>query len=157
MPGLRVFGEFTDEALHRPQALALARAFHQTNQDIFLDPLDQHMNEAAAHYAACECRWRSSLPEFEARAVELLPEKHVEAFRICRDLMEHESDECPAGQFYLSCSDLADRLGLHPPQAQRILSVFESQGWIRIIDKGTRHTKGQSGRATRYRWVLAGP
>jgi hypothetical protein len=148
---------FLFRAVGRTQALALARAFHQTNQDIFVDPLEQHMHEAEAHYAACDRSWRSSLSESENRAIESLPDKHAEAFRICRDLMEHENDDCPAGQFYLSCNDLADRLGLHPPQAQRILSVFESQGWIRIIEKGARHAKGQPGRATRYRWILTRP
>jgi hypothetical protein len=146
---------FLFRAVSRKQALALARAFHQTNQDIFPDPLEQHMYEAEFHYTACDRGWRSGLSAPEAHAVESLPENHVEAFRICCDLAAHESEECPAGQFYLSCNDLADRLGLHPPQAQRIFSVFESLGWLRVVEKGTRHRKGQPGRATRYRWVLA--
>jgi hypothetical protein len=143
---------FLFRAVGKTQAIALSRAFHQTNQDIFHDPLEQHLREAEAHYAACERDWRSSLSESEKRAVESLPDSHAEAFRVCRDLAAHQDQSSTVGDFFLSYNDLADRLGLHPPQAQRILLVFESGGWIEITEKGTRHTKGQPGRATRYRW-----
>lgn len=143
---------FLFRAVGKTQAVALSRAFHQTNQDIFHDSLEQHLREADAHYAACERDWRSSLSDTEKCAVESLPDAHAEAFRICRDLMAHEDESSPARHFFLSCNDLADRLALHPPQAQRILLVFESVGWIEIIEKGTRHTKGLPGRATRYWW-----
>ena len=146
---------FLFRAVGKTQAIALARTFHQVNQDIFLDSLEQHLGEMEAHYLSCEREWKSSLSEAEKCAVDALPDTHTEAFRICHDLAAHQDETSPAGHFFLSCNDLADRLGIHPPQAQRILLVFESGDWITITEKGTRHTKGQQGRATRYRWNLA--
>jgi hypothetical protein len=76
------------------------------------------------------------------------------AFRICHDLTLFENDISPVGQFFMSCNDLAARLALaHPRKAQRILTLFESAGWIEITKKGTRHTKGHRGQAARSKWI----
>lgn len=143
---------FLFHAVAKNRLLELASAFHQINQDLFKDSLEQHMNEAEAHCAACERQWLASLGDMERQFVEGLPETHVAAFRICRDLAATLSHSTPPGQFFLSYDDLAARLGNFPMQAQRILGILENEGWIEITVKGTRHTKGQPGRATRYRW-----
>lgn len=142
---------FLFRAVGKSQLIALSRAFHQVNQEIFHDTLEQHMCEAEAHYAACERNWMSNLLEAEKCAVEQLPDLYTEAFRICRDLARHDQSSLD-GNFFLSCNDLADRLGLHPPKSQRILSLFESMGLIQVTEKGTRHSTERRGRATRYRW-----
>jgi hypothetical protein len=145
---------FLFRAVGKSRFLELTSAFHQINQDLFKDSLEQHMSEANAHFAACERQWFLSLGEMERQFVEFLPETHSAAFRICRDLAATVNPSTPLGQFFLSYDDLAARLGNFPVQAQRILGILEGEGWIKITEKGTRHTKGQPGRATRYQWSL---
>lgn len=145
---------FLFRVVGKSRFLELASAFHQINQDLFKDSLEQHMSEANAHFAACERQWLSSLGERERQFVEDLPETHAAAFRICRDLAATVDLSTPLGQFFLSYDDLAGRLGIFPVQAQRILGILNNEGWIEITEKGTRHTPGQRGRATRYRWIL---
>ncbi|MCB1131360.1 MAG: bifunctional DNA primase/polymerase [Verrucomicrobiae bacterium] len=147
---------FLYKAVGHERLIELVTAFHQVNQDLFIDPLAMHMREAEAHLAACQNLWFESLSPREREIAETVPNDHAEAFRICRDLAFLDDDEMPQGRFFISCGDLADRLSLdHPPQARRILQVFESLGILEVVEKGTRHTKGSAGRATRYRWLLA--
>jgi len=145
---------FLSRAVGKERALALARAFHSVNQDIFTDPLEQHMHEAEAHLAACEETWRGELSEYERQVADQLPRGHCEAFRICRDLADLDVPASPRGKLFISMGDLANRLSLHAPEAQRILRVLESLGCLEIETKGTRHAKGVRGAATRYRWKL---
>jgi len=146
---------FLFRAVGRKQALALAKTFHSVNQDIFIDPLEQHMHEAEEHLSACELTWKCELSDYERELADQLPRAHCEAFRICRDLAALDSAESARGKLFLSMGDLADRLSLRAPEAQRILRVLEAVGCIEIETKGTRHSKGARGIATRYIWKLA--
>jgi hypothetical protein len=154
--GLVAMTTFLFRAVGKGRLMELASAFHQMNQDVFNDPLEQHMKEANAHCDACEREWFASLSDSERKAITGLPEGHVAAFRICRELAAYPDDSMPADHFFLSYDDLGARLGLYSVQAQRIIRIFEGVGWLEIIQIGTRHTTGQRGRATRYRWLLVG-
>ena len=152
--GLIAMTTFLFGAVGKGRLMELVSAFHQMNQDVFNDPLEQHMKEANAHYAACERKWLESLSDSERKGTTGLPEVYVAAFRICRELAAYKDDSMPTSHFFLSCDDLAARLGLLSMEAQRIIRAFEAAEWLEIVQIGTRHTKGQRGRATRYRWIL---
>lgn len=145
---------FNFRAVGYNQLLALARAFYEVNQDVFTDPLDQHMREAQSHQATCERKWHADLLPVERAIVATLPPRQLEAFRICRDLSLLDAHESPVGFFYLSCPNLGDRLALDVKQAHRILQQFRSSGIIEATEEGIRHAKGIRGKATRYRWNL---
>jgi hypothetical protein len=56
--------------------------------------------------------------------------------------------------FFLSFNHLADRLGIFPMQAQRIMRQLESYGLIKQVKKGTRRAAGVRGEAGTYQWLL---
>lgn len=145
---------FNFRAVGKTQLIGLAKAFYELNQDVFTDSLDQHMREACAHLTACDTEWRNTLTDSESKTISSFPARLVEAFRICRDLAAIDTVESIPGFFFLSCSDLADRLSLDVKQAHRILQNFRCCGIVEAIEEGTRRAKGIRGRATRYRWNL---
>lgn len=146
---------FLFRAVGQDQLRTLVQAFYDLNQDLFLDPRKQHLAEAEAHLEACRRTWLGELSEDEKVFIATLPDTHVDAFRICRDLALFEKAECPPPNFFISCNNLGDRLGVAPMQAQRILRVMESHGCLEITRKGIPRKKGQRGKVTFFRWLPA--
>ena len=144
---------FLNCAVSRQRAHDLAKAFYDVNQDVFADTLEQHMREAKAQLDASHDRWNKKLSIEEKTTIEGLPPLQREAYRICHDLADHESDQCPRGEFFLSCADLARRLGTDMKNAHRILAQLEGMNILAIERKGTRHSKQSLGKATVYKWV----
>ncbi|BDS08006.1 hypothetical protein NT6N_30460 [Oceaniferula spumae] len=143
---------FLNCAVSRQRAHDLAKAFYDVNQDVFADSLEQHMREAESHLDATHRRWTQELPNNEQTALAGLPSLQREAYRICRDLAHHENSQCPRGEFFLSCADLARRLGTDMKNAHRILAQLEGMKIITIHRRGTRHSKQSPGKATVYKW-----
>jgi len=143
---------FLGRAVSRQRAHDLAKAFYDINQDVFADTLEQHMREAESHLDATHKRWTQELPDNERTIIEGLPPLQRETYRICRDLAHHVSVQCPRGKFFLSCADLARRLGTDMKNAHRILAQLEGVKILAIHHKGTRHSKQSPGKATVYRW-----
>jgi len=56
--------------------------------------------------------------------------------------------------FFLSFNHLADRLGIFPPQAQRMMRDLINYGLIHPLKKGTRRAQGIKGEAGTYKWLL---
>lgn len=144
---------FLFRAVGEKRVLELTRAFHQVNQDLLVDSLEQHQREATSHLRATKERWLSKLPDTTKKIYDGLPQSQSEAFRICMSLAEHECEKCPTGEFFLSAANLGNRLGIDMKKAHRILRQLEAEEAIAIITKGTRHTKKTKGMATRYRWL----
>ncbi|MDB0056357.1 bifunctional DNA primase/polymerase [Akkermansiaceae bacterium] len=145
---------FLFHTVGRTRLIELVTAFHQINYDIFLDPLTQHMNEATSHLEALEADFLTKLSPNELAIVQQLPSQHLEAFRICRDLAHAERAESPAGEFFISFNELADRLTTSPSQAGRVIEALISLEAFEVITKGQRYQKGRKSSATRYRWLV---
>jgi len=94
-----------------------------------------------------------SLAKEERKIYDMVSEDERNAFRICRDLALLERPERRRGEFFLSFGDLGDRLGIHPPQAQRVMCQLEGYGLIRLKEKGTRRARGVRGVAGTYAWL----
>ena len=135
--------------------MKLVAAFYDVNQGVFSDSREQHMAEATAHLRACSASWHQELSIAEQTAIRGLPDRYVEAFRICRDLAALQVEVSEPGRFFISYRELSDRIGTTDKEAQKILKAFEGQKWIEILEKGTQHKPGARGKATFYGWLLA--
>lgn len=147
---------FLHRAVGRERLLLLVGAFYDLNQEFFEDPREQHMEEAESHIRDCDETWLNELSDEEKSIVEMLPERNIEAFRVCRDLAMHENDTCERHEFFLSCCDLGNRISIDDQQAGRILRFFRSVHFLEIVEKGTRREQGVRARATSFRWLLGG-
>ncbi|MCH1498801.1 MAG: bifunctional DNA primase/polymerase [Akkermansiaceae bacterium] len=145
---------FLFHAVGLTRLIELVAAFHQTNYDIFLDTLADHMKEATAHLEALEADFLTKLSPAEIAIVQQLPPQHLEAFRICRDLALADRNESPAGKFFISFNELAERLATSPAQAGRVIEALISLGTFEVIQKGRRYEKGRKPSATLYRWLV---
>ena len=83
-----------------------------------------------------------------------MPPQHLEAFRICRDLILVDREESPVGEFFISFSEIGDRLTTSPSQAGRILEALISLEAFDVITKGQRYQKGRKSAATGYRGLV---
>ena len=146
---------FLFHTVGRTRLIELVTAFHQTNYDIFIDPLTHHMNEATAHLEALEENFLTKLSPSELAIVQQLPPQHLEAFRICRDLALADREESPVGKFFISFNELAERLATSPAQAGRVIEALISLETFEVILKGRRYQKGRKPSATLYRWLVA--
>ena len=133
----------------------LVTAYHQTNYDVFLDPVSQHIKEATSHIRSLEIDFLSKLSPPDLAQFQELPSQHGEAFRIFRDLAHADHDGFPDGRFFISFSELANRLATSASQAGRIIEALISLKILKVIKKGNRHKKGSKSLATIYRWLLS--
>jgi hypothetical protein len=135
--------------------LELVGCFYDCNHGLFNDPREQHMKEAKAMLESVAKTYVASLTSGERKIYDALPEPEQDAFRICRDLALLKKPERESLTFFLSFDHLGDRLGIHPPQAQRIMRQLESYGLIKLLKKGTRRAAGVRGEAGIYRWLIS--
>lgn len=145
---------FLFHAVGRNRLLQLVAAFHQTNHDIFTDSLTQHMTEALAHLSSLDESYVTQLTATAAAIAEELPSRHLEIFRICRDLAIEDRKESPAGTFFMSSQSLGDRVSIQATQARRFLEVLISAGALEVLTKGESYQKGKRPQATLYRWLV---
>jgi len=144
---------FLAQAVSRQRVIEIVKAFYEVNQDVFADSMDQHMAEAESHLKATLDQWEGELTTADKTHLKSIPPLQREAYRICRDLAQHENDKCSRGSFFLSCADLARRLGINIKKAHRILAQFEGMKIFSISLKGTRYSKESRGKATTYKWL----
>lgn len=132
--------------------------FYDCNRAFFRDPRDQHMREAQAMLKAVAETYAAELSVGERKIYAALPdERERDAFRICRDLSFVPNANREPSTFFLAFNHLADRLGVFPTQAQRILRNMAGCGLLELLQKGTRRAAGVRGEATIYKWLLANP
>lgn len=146
---------FLYRAVAAQSVLELVGCFYDCNRGLFKDSREQHMNEAKFMLESVAKTYTESLEEDERRIYEALNEQERDAFRICRDLALLKEPEREPLTFFLSFDHLADRLGIFPPQAQRIMRQLESYGLITLLKKGTRRAAGVRGEAGIYRWLIS--
>ena len=135
--------------------LELVGCFYDCNRALFNDAREQHMKEAKAMLESVAKTYAETLNADERGIYDALPENEREAFRICRDLALLPEPEKPPLTFFLSFNHLADRLGIFPMQAQRIMQQLESYGLIKLLEKGTRRAKDVPGKAGTYQWLIS--
>ncbi len=134
--------------------LELVGCFYDCNRVLFNDPREQHIQEAKAMLESVAKTYTESLNAGERRIYDALPGHEQEAFRICRDLALLKEPERPPFTFFLSFNHLADRLGIFPPEAQRIMRQLEIYGLVKLLKKGTRRAAGVRGEAGTYQWLI---
>ena len=134
--------------------LELVGCFYDCNCALFNDTREQHMKEAKAMLESVTKTYTEELNADERGIYDALPGHEQEAFRICRDLAMLPEPKRDPQTFFLSFNHLADRLGIHPMQAQRIMRQLESYGLIKQVKKGTRRAAGVRGEAGTYQWLL---
>lgn len=149
---------FLFRAFSEETTAALVMFFYDLNQYTFSDSRDTHEKEMRSHLAATRTSWLGSLSKQEMEHFQALIEispNHASAFRVCRELAKE------VGIFFLSCAQLAERIGIDRQVAYRILRQFAELGIIEVKKKGTQHrtidkvvTRGE---ATTYRWLLSKP
>ena len=136
---------------------AFAEEYYQQHEKAFADyPLEQWNREAAALLSGCQQSYVAGLSVGEQEHYTALgSDKERDAFRIAQSLARLDSDATvPPPLFFLSCGQLAARIGLcGDTPAMRILRALEARGIIETVKKGTLRAKGQEGIATVYRWM----
>lgn len=135
--------------------LELVGCFYDCNRALFNDSREQHMKEAKAMLESVAKTYSESLHEGERRIYDALDEQERDTFRICRDLALLKEPERKPLTFFLSFDHLADRLGIFPTQAQRVMRQVENYGLIALLKKGTRRAAGVRGEAGTYRWLIS--
>jgi hypothetical protein len=134
--------------------LELVGCFYDCNCGLFNDTREQHMKEAKAMLESVAKTYTETLNADERGIYDALPGHEQEAFHICRDLALLPEPKREPLTFFLSFNHLADRLGIFPMQAQRIMRQLESYGLIKQVKKGTRRAAGVRGEAGTYQWLL---
>jgi hypothetical protein len=154
----------------------LVTAFYCLNNRLFKDSLQKHFEEAVAMFNGVAATYEASLSPDEMDVYRVLKDDEQRtAFRIFRDLALYEDPEKPKEPltFYLSCHELAKRMGYLPGDAA---AARQEQGnadrkahrhlerfWKRYSvlsrpSKGTTYDKdGKGGVASTYKWLLPVP
>jgi hypothetical protein len=138
-------------------AIVFAREFVRQHEEIFRGYPEADFNrETLALWGGCETSYQNSLSGKALAAYQsLLNDEQRTAFRICHTLSQcNQKGSLPSPQFFLSCHQLAIRLGMVDMQAGRILKDFQNREIIRKIQNGTLRTKGQAGTASHFEWIL---
>jgi hypothetical protein len=133
----------------------LIRAFYHINKPFFEADIHQHMKEFSAHLKALQEDYLNSLPKDELVLYNELNQHQQDTFRICRDLASFEDKEYPPPFFHLSFQELANRLDIHAPQAQRMMKDFRSIQFVKLIKKGQKYKAGQKSKASIWEWKLS--
>ena len=137
--------------------LDLVMHFYDCNRALFHDSREQHQQEALSLLEGVGASYLVTLTSDERRIYDHLQPEQRTAFRICRDLALLPEPSRESFTFFLGCNQLADRMGLHPPQAQRLLQYFTGIGLIKRLSKGARWSPGSKAEASTYRWLLPSP
>lgn len=141
-------------ALSDEHAIKVSMAWYELNSASFRASAEEHERETVAQLAGCETSFARDLPPDARQAYAALEDpREKAAFRICRDLALR--DKATAPRFFLADNKLGQRVGLHCQQASRIMRTFCRLGFIKLVERGTQHSKeGGKGRASVYDWLL---
>jgi len=137
------------------QVLQLTAHFYDRSAPVWTDSREQHLIEAHSHLGRVLADFRQKLPPGEREIYDELEAPEQTAFRVCRDLASIENPRCAEGTFFLSCDDLASRLGCYAMQAHRILKNFQNLAILEIAEPGLQRKAGQKPKATTYRWLYS--
>jgi len=129
--------------------------FMDSVYDLFIDHInatkEKHRTQVASMLKSLEESYLSGLSPDEKNIYQGLSSREQDVFRICRSLAFDVKDSLP-GQFFLSCNQLAARIGLkYDMAAGRLIFKLRQVGLIEIIKKGEQ---GIGKDATSYQWIL---
>jgi hypothetical protein len=142
--------------------MGFALEYYHQHAAIFSDyPFEKYTAEAACLIRGCLDSYPGKLgAASKAAYLGLSDPLDRAAFRICQSLAQYtEEPDYPPPLFCLSCQQLAIRLGLFHPQAQRILQALRKQGIIEEVQRGQRYDsknpppKGTRLKASVFRWL----
>jgi hypothetical protein len=145
---------FLYRAVAKRCVLVLTGCFYDCNHLLFKDSREKHLKEANSMLESVAKSYIESLNAAERRIYDALPEHEQDAFRICRDFASLPEPKRQPLTFFISFNHLADRLGLYPTQAQRIMRQFQGYGLVKSLKKGTRRAVGVKGEAGTWQWLL---
>ena len=137
--------------LSREIALDFAKLMRELWDSVYNDPMEQHMYEASMQWKACEYSFRGSLNAEEKEIYEELDDRRRSAFRICRGLAFYEDSKTTRGDFFLSCRDFGNRIGVSFKYASKLLNEFAFD--FDIIKEEERGVL-EGRKATRYKWMF---
>jgi hypothetical protein len=121
----------------------------------FKDDGGRHEYEVRRHLESLQASYTDRLSSDELDYYQSLAPHKQSAFRIFRSLAL-DVEKTPEGQFFMSCHQLAIRLGLSADmQGKRALDEFTDHGVISLLVKGTRRTAGKQGTASSWEWKAA--
>ncbi len=125
----------------------LLECWYRLNAHIFTSSHAEHMTDLMNAIAGTKERYLADLPQDEAQLYSELPEDKRCAFRIGRDLAQRGN-----GRFFITCADLASRLGTTDMTAWRILQWFVAIGVLLPLSPGKKRAHGQRGEAAEFKW-----
>jgi len=129
--------------------LDLACLMRELWGQVYNDSMKKHMYEAKKQWSACEYSFRGMISRAEKEIYDELNESQKSVFRICKGLSLYEKTNSNRGEFFLSCRELGNRIGVSHEKANRLLNEFSDEfELIKIIEMG----KAAGRKATVYRW-----
>ena len=145
---------FAHDAFSEQVAMKFAECFYRFNAVAFNDPLDQHMQEAAAQWRILDAEYSSRLGSYESEVYRAIPEREQTFFRICRSLAHKEGSEMTLN---IPMHHFGHRMELDGKQVSRLIDRFNLYGLIKLVKRGTSHRTGKNGRpeygkASLYKW-----
>jgi hypothetical protein len=146
------------EVVAEPVLLDLLRLHHCGQTGTWCMALKGHIEEAEEVLAGYGARYREALGERERTVFynRLSDAKRRAAFRVCRGLARSAKAK-ELGWFFLSCRELASRIGSHPDTAHAILCEFKAERLIECVKVGDSLKvpvgEGQRREATTWRWL----
>jgi len=143
-------------AIHERFILPFMEEFYAQGGGVFSDSLADHLKEARCLLEGTKTNYLHNQLSMDERVRYALCSNENEraTFRFCHSLAICDSGTHPPPSFFLSCAQLATRLGCLPMEAYRILQRLCQNNVIREVEKGTHRGHGGMGQATIYRWLL---
>ena len=131
--------------------ISMLMLHYDLNCGIWSTSRDDHELEIRGLLDDWRGKYIQQLEENERKAYLAIPDtNHQFSFRLCRSLAG-ESQE-----FYLSCNQLGERIGIHMNQASRILRKLEATGNIKRKQTGNIWQKGNRPLATQFHYTANG-
>jgi hypothetical protein len=146
---------FLYQAVSPEAALGLSMFFYDKHRSLFHDTRADHERETIAMLKTVETNYPLKLNNGEREVYSLLAPFEQNVFRICRDLALHEQPCKQRMTFFMSCKEMADRLGVDPRTIHRVFRRFEfDYKLMNCTQKGKVWTNGERPEASYYRWLL---
>lgn len=145
---------FLHDATCEAVAMRFAECFYTFNAVTFLDPLEQHMREAQAHWMLLDAQYPSRLGSYELEVYRAIPEREQTLFRICRSLAHREGADM---KLNIPLHHIGLRMELDGKQVSRLINRFKQYGLIELVERGTQHSLSEDGKIKEgvpslYRW-----
>lgn len=126
---------------------------HRRQTGTWSTPLETHMQEVGTMLTDWEHTdyRQKQLSNHERQVYDgLRRDRYRAAYRIMRDLATRADGDAP---FFMSCEELAARIGCHRDTAHETLKELRAERVIAEAERGTVWRKGMRPKATSFRWL----